>query len=156
MTLRRINTPWEKIAQILGITEAEVMEKVAVILEKFGLKELNKASMEELTRRVRNGGKREVETPRPTPQQHQCLRLYARGHSYDDIAAALGFKNPQTAMNHVSVACKKIGVVNAGRFRLQKVQEYFVKRGEMEAPTPPLMRPQGATPAPGLDDPAFN
>ncbi len=141
--LRRSNQPWERIAEILGISVEEVKKHAAAIMARLGLPELNKDTLTALAQKLQTATHKD-RTPvvrSLTPRQMECLRLYDK-----EIALAAHFKNPQTVQNHVSVACKVIGIQHAGRHRLQRVQEYFSPQQPSAAPPP----------APTMDDPAFN
>ncbi len=146
IALRRSNQTWERIAEILGISMEEVKVNAALIQTRLGISELNKDTLTTLARKLQAAHKDEPVGPRVSKRQMECLRLYARGLTYKEITLALHLSNEQTVQNHVSVACKVIGIQHAGRHRLQRIQEYF---NTQQAPaTPP--------PAPTMDDPAFN
>lgn len=123
--LRMSDTPWEEIARILEIPLEDVHLHKENIIARRGLTELTKASLTQLSRRIQATHAREKLGPAITKRQDECLRLYARGLTYREIAFTMQLRNPQTVQNHVSQACKAMGILHAGRHRLQKVQEHF-------------------------------
>jgi DNA-binding CsgD family transcriptional regulator len=129
LSLRRINTPYPRIAEILGLTLAEVQEHIPLVCKQYNLRELTKEAIEALTQKVLDSPKSQTLRPLATLKQRECLKYYAQGMTYEDIAKALKLKNPQTVRNHVSQACKAIGITHAGRFRMQRVQDYFKEQG---------------------------
>jgi DNA-binding NarL/FixJ family response regulator len=146
--MRMVDTPYSAVAERLGLTDEELKKHVANILHQTGLKELTRTSLLDYGQRRAAAARGQVYTPKPllTAQQANCLRLYAQGMSYADIAVTVSLRNPQTVQNHVSTACRALGIVHAGRHRLQRVQEHFAKQAQLTTPTEPDP----------MSDPAFN
>ncbi len=107
-TLRLLSTgaTTQFIAIALNVTPGRVQALYVYIRDKTGIKDLFKKS--EVLAYMES--RRPKRAKKPTPMQIQCLRMYINDWSYEDISKALNLATHQSAQNHVSLACKRMGI----------------------------------------------
>ncbi len=145
--LLRKGSSYAYVAQTLEISLANVYTQAHSIRTKLGLKNLQDPVETELYVRSLRPMVRGNRADRPTVAQMACLRLFAQGLDYHQIAMRLNLRS-QSVQNHICQGCKRAFITSAGPFRQGMVIQWL-KLNDGKQETTPL-------PSTTMEDPAFS